>query len=382
MKIAHICPYSAGACGVWMRVKQEAKEFVKHRHEVKVFSTNRIKESDKIAPAKEIIEGIEIQRFPATKLGGESFMFWDFEKELFEFHPDIIVAHNYRHIHTSKALTVRDELRKSRKKTYCFLVTHAPFVEGNITRTRLQTLVVKFYDKFIGPRKINSFDKVLPISHWEISHLRKIGLKKEKIFYIPNGIPKEFFKVKKKSKQENKILFLGRVSPKKKLETLFQSLKYLKDKKITIEIVGPQEKNYFKFLKSIIKKEKQQKRIKFSEPVYDINKKIEKIDSCKLFVLPSRVEGMPQSLIEAMSRGKIVIGSDSKAIRDLIKNGENGFLFQFNNPKDLAKKIDNVVSLSKKDKTTYEKKSKNFAKQFNWDEIYKKLNSLYSSFLK
>ncbi|MCK5608189.1 glycosyltransferase family 4 protein, partial [Candidatus Pacearchaeota archaeon] len=230
MKIAHICPFSSGSCGVWFRAKQEAIEFHKKGHKVEIFSTNIEKGTEKSLPLEDKVEDIKIHRFPAKKLGGESFMKWSFEKELRAFAPEIIIAHNYRHIHTLKCLKVRDKLKAQGKKCRVFLVTHAPFVEGNITRTFIQTAIVKIYDKTIGPLTLNRFDGILPISRWEIVHLEKMGAKKEKIFYIPNGIPEELFCKNSATKQKNKILFLGRVSPKKKIETIISAIPYIEDK--------------------------------------------------------------------------------------------------------------------------------------------------------
>jgi glycosyltransferase involved in cell wall biosynthesis len=302
-------------------------------------------------------------------------MNFKFEKEAFAYSPDLIIVHNYRHIHTTKALRLVKMLRKNGKKCKIFLVTHAPFVEGNITRSFFSVLSVKFYDNFIGPATINKFDKILAISKWEIPYLINIGANKDKIVYIPNGIPEEFFK-QKKSKEENKILFLGRISPKKKIETLLEAIPLIKDKKIKFEIVGPKEINYFNVLKHKIKSLNVKNRVKFSEPIYVLDKKIKKIDSCRIFVLPSRVEGMPQSLIEAMSREKIVIGSDSIAIRDLIKNDNNGYLFEFDNPDSLARAINKALDLKK---SRVGVNAKIFAEQFTWDKIIKKLSYIIES---
>ena len=45
---------------------------------------------------------------------------------------------------------------------------------------------------------------------------------------------------------------------------------------------------------------------------------------------------MPQTLVEAMARGKIVIGSDNEGNKELIKDSENGFLFKNGSAEDLA----------------------------------------------
>ncbi len=370
MKILEVCPYSAGICGVFTRVLEESKRLNKLGFEVKIFSSDFEKGRNKKVPLNDKIENIEIKRFPALKLGGESFMSWDFEKEAIDYSPDIIFTHNYRHLHTTKCLKIAEKLRKRGKKCKIFLVTHAPFPEGDVTRSILAKLVVKFYDKFIGSRTLNKFDKILTISHWEIPFLLKAGARKDKIIYIPNGIPEEFFTQKKTEKEENKILYLGRISPKKKLETLIKAIKYIKDKKIKIEIVGPREKNYYEYLLKIIKTENVQNRIKFLESIYNIKNKIKKLDSAKIYVLPSRVEGMPQSLIEAMAREKIVIGSSSLAIRDLIKDKENGFLFEFDNPKDLAKKINEALEQKN---SKMQKQAKKSVENFSWEKAIKKI---------
>ena len=268
MKILEVCPYSAGVCGVWTRVLEESKRLNKLGFEIKIFSSFFEKGSNKKVELNDEIENMKIQRFSAIKLGGESFMSWNFEKEAIDYSPDIIIAHNYRHLHTTKCLKIAEKLRRKGKKCKVFLVTHAPFPEGNLTRTKIQTAIVKFYDAFIGPGTLNKFDKILTISHWEIPFLLKAGAKKNKIIYIPNGIPEEFFTQKKTEREENKILYLGRVSPKKKLETLIKAISYLKDKKIKIEIVGPREAEYYAYLLKVIKKTNSQNRIKFSESIY------------------------------------------------------------------------------------------------------------------
>lgn len=180
LKILEICPYSAGGCGVWQRVKQESLELSKLDYEVKIFSSNIEKGTNKIISSEDKFENIKIQRFPSTKLGGESFMFWNFEKSALNFKPDIIICHVYRHLHTLISLKVAKKIRKN-KKCKLILVTHAPFVEKNYTRSFFSKLSVNIYDFFIGPITINKFDNVIAITKWELPYLKKIKLKKRKL---------------------------------------------------------------------------------------------------------------------------------------------------------------------------------------------------------
>lgn len=366
MKILELTNYTEGACGVFARVLQESKMLSKN-HEVRIFSSNRIKGAEGLAKTSDVVSGIKINRFPAKKLGGESFMFWNFEEEAARFRPDVIIAHAYRHPHTIKAIRLAKKINSR-----VFLVTHAPFIENNSTRSPLAKLAVWLFDNSIGRWSLDRFDKVIAITKWEIPILEGLGLKKSRIAYIPNGIPGEFFKQKKEA-STNKILFLGRIAPVKSLETLIKAMPFFTDKKIKIELVGPAEKEYLSGLKDLIKNLGLESRIIFSKPIYDLADKIKKIDSAKIFILPSKTEAMPQSLIESMARGKIVISSDNRGSKALVFPGKNGFLFRRGDEKDLADKVNKALLINS---AKMQKAAKASVTQFSWDIIIKKLNAL------
>jgi len=367
MKILELTNYSAGICGVWARVREESLR-LSRKHDVMVFSSNFTKGNDEKAKAEDRVGGVRIKRFRAKMLGGESFMSWDFktaEKMALEFKPDLIVCHSYRHPHTKFALHIGKKLGAR-----VFLVTHAPFVENDITRGVLAKIAVRFYDRFLGPKYLTGFDKVIAITNWEIPYLKKLHIDPGKIEYIPNGIPEEFFKMRmKKNKTERKILFLGRVSPIKNLEVLIRAMSFVK--KAELEIVGPAEKSYVLRLKALVSRLGLQNRIAFSKPIYDLRKKIEKIDSSSVFVLPSKREAMPQALIEAMARQRKVVASSSPGTRDLIKDGENGFLFKSGEVRELAVKIDLALQNEK-----IGREARKSVERFSWNKVIKKLEKL------
>ncbi len=63
------------------------------------------------------------------------------------------------------------------------------------------------------------------------------------------------------------------------------------------------------------------------------------LDALDLFVMPSRWEGMPYALIEAMAVGVPVVGSAIPGIVDVITPGHTGWLAQPDSPADLARAI-------------------------------------------
>jgi glycosyltransferase involved in cell wall biosynthesis len=346
-KILELCPFSKGVCGVWSRVKQESDYLSKAGYRVQIMSSNITKGSKDIAEDYDVIPGkefdndtedVEIFRYPATKLGGESFMNWLKGKAIdkaIEYEPDYIVCHNYRHLHTTAALGIAKQLRKKGKECKVFLVTHAPFVEGNTTRSFVSALVVNLYDKFMGGNILNEFDRVITITDWENKYLDEIGCYVDKRAMIPNGLPREFFDQPKSEEINNTVLFLGRVAPIKKIETIIEAAYLLPD--VQFSVVGPIEEDYMKELNKGFKEFP--KNVTFYGAVTDINKKIEIIDKHKILVLPSKREAMPQVLLEGMARGKIVIASNTEGAREIIDDRDDGFLFDIGNHEELASLI-------------------------------------------
>jgi glycosyltransferase involved in cell wall biosynthesis len=373
MRILEVCLYSAGICGVWTRVFEEAKRFEKKGHKVAVFSSNKTKGSDEEAVQKEIKEGVLIRRFPSVYMGGESFMYWNYEEEAIKFKPDVIIVHSYRHLHTTKAVSIA---KKTGAKV--FLVTHAPFTSGNESRALFSKLAVKGYDALIGPRALKKFDKVVAITKWEVPFLLQLGLSREDIAYIPNGIPENFFTQSISEGDGQKILFLGRISPVKDIETLLKACRKLKQKKVRfkVEIVGPAERDYLAQLTYMVKRLNIEQEVKFLPPIYNINEKIKKIDSAVIYALPSKREGMPQSLIEAMARERIVVASDNAGARDLVDSGQNGYLFPIGNADALARCFEIAITkLRQHEKIRI--KARKSVEQFKWSEVMKKWGRLF-----
>ena len=360
-KILILSDYSAGICGVWQRAKVEAAEFKKKGYEVYVFSSNAIKGNNKLAKPEGTYEGVNIRRFPFKLLGGESYMTWNFEKQAIKFKPNIIIAHCYRHILTKKALKVAKKINAK-----CFLITHAPFVKN---RPLIPRIVVKIKDSF---NNLNKFDKVITISKWEIPVLLRLGCKRDKIVHIPNSIPNEFF-TQKKIKSRKKILYLGRIHPRKDLATLMKGFKKSNlEKEYELEIVGLREEGYYKYLLDL--KKKLNLDVTFTEPIFDLKEKIKKIDSSEIMVLPSRFEPFGIAFIESMARGKITIASNTQGARELIQNEKDGFIFEIGNYTELRELLNNVKGKKLKE---IKKQAMISAEKFKVSNILNKWEELF-----
>lgn len=62
-----------------------------------------------------------------------------------------------------------------------------------------------------------------------------------------------------------------------------------------------------------------------------------------IYVLPSRSEGIPWSILESMAAAKVVIAASVGGIPEIIQNGKNGILLEDCNPETVAERIVDVV---------------------------------------
>ena len=379
LRILEVTTYTSGVCGVAARVLAEAALLAEHGHEVRIFSTNHVKGSSALASTHEQRNNVTIRRFPALKIAGESYTLWSsrkLKKAIRAYRPDIIIAHSYRHTHTLLAYRIAKEIGAK-----SILVAHAPFGDTSM-RSPLAAWYIQHFDKHQGKRSLQGFDKIVAITHWELPYLHNLGASKEKIAYLPNGIPPAFFTQKPAKEQPTKLLFFGRIAPVKDIETLLEALSRVKNQKVTLELAGPAEADYLTKLKKLILDLHLEHRVSFTPALFETSKKIAKLDSAHLFILPSKREGMPQSLIEAMARKKLVIASETLGARDLIRNSNNGFLFPIGNASALATTIDSALALSPTQKRSMQNAAHDSVKQFAWPLIGKKLELLLQDLAK
>ncbi len=179
--------------------------------------------------------------------------------------------------------------------------------------------------------------------------------------------------IRKKVNKENfKILLVGSLEQMYKgfdIAILAISNLSFKDKTLT-HIVG--DGIYKEYLERLIKERNMEDYFIFHGKVSkeEIFKLMEDVD---VFLMPSRTEGLPRALIEAMSKGLPAIGSNVGGIPELLPNE---WIFKSEDHIDLSEKItqiyynDNIEDISKVNMLK--------AKEFRSDILQKRRNKLYS----
>lgn len=75
------------------------------------------------------------------------------------------------------------------------------------------------------------------------------------------------------------------------------------------------------------------------------------VSRARIVVLPSRVDNLPNACMEAMSLGRVVIGTHGASFDQLIDHGQSGFLVSQDNNDELAKAISTAWNLDDKERT-------------------------------
>ena len=196
--------------------------------------------------------------------------------------------------------------------------------------------------------------------------------------FIPNGVimPKiiepDIIEEKYKLHKDEYILFLGRIVPEKGIHYLIEAYeKTSQSKKLVIAGGSSDTDTYYTELKE---KAKNNKNIIFTGFVQ--GKELEELYSNSyIYVLPSDLEGMPLSLLEAMSYKNCCLTSDIPECKTVME--DKGITFEKSNVQDLKDKLqyllDNVDVVNK-----YKSGAQDYIiKKYNWDDIVDKTINLY-----
>ena len=232
-----------------------------------------------------------------------------------------------------------------------------------------------FYIKFGEKCAVKLADEIIVLS----KNVQKyfMDVYGRKTVYIPNGISKpqqvsaDLINEKYKLHKDSYILFLGRLVPEKGITYLIEAFKKVHtNKKLVIAGGSSDTVEYEKQLQSMA-----DDRIIFTGFVQ--GKMLEELYSnAYVYVLPSDLEGMPISLLEAMSYGNCVVTSDIPECTEVV--GEYGLSFKKGNADDLAEKLQYVCDNPEVVEEYKQKASDYICKKYNWDNIVRETLQLYA----
>ncbi|MEC1771902.1 glycosyltransferase family 4 protein [Schinkia azotoformans] len=224
-------------------------------------------------------------------------------------------------------------------------------------------------------------DVLITINNEDYNEAQKF--KAKKVIYVP-GIGVDTNKITKVSididrKREELgitsdtvvLLSIGEMIKRKNHETVLKAIANLKDQNLVYLICGKGELE--SYLKGLVKTLGIEEKVRFLGYRNDIP---EICNASDLFLFPSYQEGLPVSVMEAMSAGLPVICSSIRGNTDLIENEIGGYLLEPDDVEGFAKKINKLIN-NQELLNNMGNNNKESVKRFDKKEVKNKMEEIY-----
>lgn len=200
-----------------------------------------------------------------------------------------------------------------------------------------------------GLHHVQDWDGIITLTPQQQEDVKaRFGKYGVKIYRIPGPIVpdavinKEHVPFSKRT--VNQVVMVARLSPEKQQDQLLkawpQVIKAVPNARL--DFWGYANDNFDKTLNKIVDEEQLASSVTFHGYTNDVNSVYE---DAQLLILPSRVEGLPLSLVEAQSHGLPIIANDIKyGPADVVINGQDGLLTQNGDINGLAKAIISLLT--------------------------------------
>ena len=196
--------------------------------------------------------------------------------------------------------------------------------------------------------------------------------------FIPNGVNRPEIREAKLItnkfglEKDSYILFLGRLVPEKGIRYLVEAFKNIKtDKKLVIAGGSSDTKSFMKELKDMAKDDN---RIIFTGFVQG-QMLDELYSNAYIYTLPSDLEGMPLSLLEAMSYGNCCLVSDIPECAEVVE--DKALIFKKSDVGDLRDKLQAACDHPEKVIELKKQAADFICEKYNWDEVARETMKLY-----
>lgn len=269
--------------------------------------------------------------------------------------------------------------RKNNVKTVIYTAHGFHFYKG---APLINSILYKNVEKFLA----RYTDILITMNEEDFEAAKKFKLRNKGQVYKVHGvgIDTNSFKMERFDKLEVKknielseesliLIAVGELNKNKNYETMIKAISLVSNSNVHLLIcgVGKEKEN----LKELVKKLKLESNIHFLGFRNDVQKLLATSD---IFLQASYREGLPRSIMEAMSTGLPCIASNIRGNVDLIENEKGGFLNNPNSSEDFAKSISTLVN-DKELRRKMGEFNKEYVKQFDTENVRKELYDIYSN---
>lgn len=220
---------------------------------------------------------------------------------------------------------------------------------------------------------IKRADTIIVISSYLERYARRIN-PRASVVLIPNGVDTDLFKPHgSREGAEKTVITVSRLVPKNGIRFLVEAMNFL-PAAIRLLIVGGGPEDHM--LRTLAEKSGLSGRVEFYGPA-SLEKIPELLARSDVFVRPSLSEGLGTAFLEAMACAVPVIGTAVGGIPDFLKAGETGLIVKPSDPRDIAAKIEHLLSDSELANRLAENAYRLVVGQYTWAKVAAQYQNIY-----
>lgn len=194
-----------------------------------------------------------------------------------------------------------------------------------------------------------------------------------KVSTIYNGIPTLLSEHNPKKQNILPVLVsVARFQEPKDFDTLVNSLSLIRNLEWKFRFVG--DGPMLCEVKKAVDELQLSEKISFAGALNHVDRELSVAD---IFVLISKSEGFPRSILEAMRAGLPVVATNVGGISESVNDGVNGYLVENGNHMELASKLAQLINSKDQRKHLGENSKKLFNNNFTFDHMFYQTFELY-----
>jgi glycosyltransferase involved in cell wall biosynthesis len=198
-----------------------------------------------------------------------------------------------------------------------------------------------------------------------------------KMTVLPNAVVAKRFPEVERAPGTKTIIYLGRLQESKGLSEIVEACRLLTEQgfkfKFTCFGTGPDEKEFIRRMTSALGDNF------YYGGVIAGTEKVQALNAADIFLMPSRFEGLPLALLEAMAAGCVPIVSNKGSIPTVIEDGRNGFLVDPGDITQIVGKLKFLLSEGETGWVEYRRNARNTIRdRFDIGTYSTKLKDLYA----
>ncbi len=383
MKILQVIPYFVPAWdygGPVQVAHRISRELASRGHEITVYTTDALNASKRTERTEEVIDGVRVKRFRNLsnnlaykhKLFLSHSMPCQVRSQISSF--NVIHMHEYRSIQN---IVVQHYAKRH-------AVPYVLQAHGSLPLIAAKQWLKRRYDDMWGRRLLRGAARVIALTVTEAEQYQSMGVPKERIEIVPNGVDLSEFETlpdkgvfRKKqgiSPGEKLILYLGRIHQTKGIDLLIRAFAGLagKHENVRLAIVGPDD-GYLSELTTLARELLISDRVMFTGAMYGVER-LEAYVDADVFVTPSFL-GFPVTFLEALACGTPIVTTDIGASLDWL-NERVGYVTGYD-AGQMEAAIDRILRNPETTGKFREEANKLVRERFNWPKITEKLEQIY-----